>query len=94
VRRGGKAADVAGHGRSVLAAEAGDLVVVGGEPGQGQFPELLEVADGGVAVGELVPELVAGCLQPGDLGVARVGRVSAGAERREARFSNSSFRCR
>jgi hypothetical protein len=68
---GGDAADVAGCGG--LAAQAGDLVVLCGGPRQREFLELFEVADGGVAVGELLPQVVAGLFQPGDLGVAGVG---------------------
>jgi hypothetical protein len=65
-------------------AEPADLVVLGGEPGYCQRLELLEVAQGGVAVGELVPEFVVVFLQPGDLGVARIGGGAGGAERRQA----------
>ena len=88
----GETADVAGCRGDRLPAEQADLVVLGGDPGQRQRPELLEVADGRVAVSEFLPELVVACFELGYLGVSRVGGGSALAERGERR-SNSSFRC-
>ena len=82
-KAGGEAADVAGCCGDRLPAEPADLVVLGGEPGYRQCPELLEVAEGGVAVGELLPEFVVVCFEPGYLGVSRVGGGSARAERGE-----------
>jgi hypothetical protein len=66
--------------------------VLGGEPGDRQCLELLKVAQGGVAAGELLPELVVVLLQPGDLGVTGSGAVPP-ARTAASRRSNSAFSC-
>lgn len=56
-----------------LSSESGDLVVLGGEPGQRQVPEPLELADLPVSAGEPGAEVV-------DLGLAPIDASEPGIE--------------
>ena len=74
--RGGRRQEADGGSALALGAEAGDLVVLGGGPGECLFPEAVQVGDGGVAVGQPIPEDGVLVLEPSDLGVAAVGDVT------------------
>lgn len=57
-------------------AEPDDLLVLGGEPGQGLAAEVGELRDCLLHCGQPFPELAVLCLEPGDLGLARVGDLA------------------
>jgi len=67
-------------------AEAGDFVVLGGEPGQGLGLDVGELGDRLVTASDALLEGVELVRQPGDLGVARVGEVADGVESLQALF--------
>ncbi len=66
-----QAANVAGLGDTH--PQLGDLVVLGGEAGQGEGLEVTELDDGLVALGEAVCDVGEVVFEPGDVGVARIG---------------------
>jgi hypothetical protein len=62
----------------VACAQALDLFVLGGEPGQGEDLELPEQGEGGLVRGEAIFEPGVLVLEPQDLSVTPVGGAAAG----------------
>jgi hypothetical protein len=74
-----RAPGFAGRGEGV--AQALQLLVLGGEAGDGLLPERGMPGDDGVLLGQAAPEGVVVGFEAGDLGVARVWDVPRVAER-------------
>src|SRR5688572_11814482 len=72
--------DVGGGRRGGDCAQAGDFLMLCGEPGSGKGSELLVLADRGVETGDTCSECGVLGLEPGDLVLTRVGDRSIGGE--------------